>query len=63
MSKSIEQLDSIVDGWVMGNITDSMQEIKKLSRNDRARIIPRFRTLVSTVVAFEIAEKVIKNEY
>lgn len=63
MSKSIEHLDNIVESWVNGNITDSMQEIKKLSRNDRARIIPRFRTLVSTLVAFEIAERIIKNEY
>lgn len=59
----IEKLDKIVESYINGNISYSMKEIKKLKREDRARIISRFRCLVSTLTAFEIAERIIKNEY
>ncbi len=63
MNKSIDRLDEIVESWINGNISWAMTEIKKLSRNDRARIVFRFKNIVGSRIAFEIAEKVIKNEY
>ncbi len=63
MNKSIAKLDEIVESWINGNISWAMNEIKKLSRNDRARIVSRFRSLCSTKTAFEIADLVIRNEY
>ena len=63
MKTSVDKLDEIVESYINGNINWSMKEIKKLSRNDRARIVARFRCLVSTFQAFKIADRIIKNEY
>ena len=63
MRASVEKLDQIVDSHYNGNISWSMRQIKKLSREDRSRIVARFRCLVDTRTAFKIADRIIKNEY
>lgn len=56
------KFDSIIDNYLNGNLSDCYSAIRKLSRNDRARIVAYFRCNVSTKIAFEIAEKIIKLE-
>lgn len=58
----MNKFDSIIDDYINGNLTDCYAAIRKLNRNDRARIVAYFRCNVSTKVAFEIAEKIIKLE-
>ncbi|AHK11723.1 hypothetical protein S144_8 [Shewanella sp. phage 1/44] len=61
--KTVNYLDSIVSSYENGNISQAMSDIKKLSRSDRARIVSRFRCLISTQVAFEISDKIIRGDY
>lgn len=60
---SYKTLETIIESYLNGNISDSMQKIKKLHTEDRARIVSAFRSEVNTKVAFEIAEKIITNDF
>jgi hypothetical protein len=60
---SIEHLENIIESYVNGNISLSVQAIKKLNREDRARIVSQFRCNVDTKTAFKIAERIITNDF
>ena len=58
-----EKLEDIINGHVNGNIGWTMKQIKKLSRQDRARLVAAFRCQVGTQTAFKIAERIITNDF
>lgn len=62
-NKSVEHLDQLVESWVNGNRSYVKGKIKSLNSEDRARIVSRFRCLVDTKSAFEIADIIIKREF
>lgn len=60
---SIGTLDEIVTSYINGNRKDALARIQGLSKPSRAAIVPRFRCLYSTQVAFEIADKIIRGDF
>jgi hypothetical protein len=60
---SVEKLDGIVCSWVNGQFSKTKEDIRKLSRADRARLISRFECNESKFVAIKVAKMIINGDF
>lgn len=55
----------LTETYENGNLSYAMRQVKKLSREDRARLVAFMRShaLNGTKTAFEVADRIIRNDF
>ena len=58
-----DHLIAILDNYTNGNLSDSKQQIKKLTLSDRARLIWLCRPYLGDAMAFKLADIMIQQQF
>ena len=63
MQKSADQLIELIESYENGNLSHYWQQVRKLSRKDRSRLVSLVRCNIGYVTALEHARKIIEGEF